>query len=74
MDDLAKGKSALEQIDRAVNTFLAALSIQEDTEEIRLAVADMTRLLDLRQQLSKDEIREVRVRWVESNPAPFAIK
>ena len=58
-----------ELIDEAVQGFLETLS----AKEVKLTVTDTLRLLDLRKQLTRDELREVRVRWVESNPAPLAI-
>jgi len=69
MDDEETYKGAVKLIDGAVMGFLEALA----TKEVKLAVADLLRLLDLRKQLLCDELREVRVQWVESNPAPLAI-
>jgi hypothetical protein len=69
MDEQATPDGAVALIDQAVTRFLQALG----GAEVKLAVADALRLLDLRKQLAFDEIREVRARWVESNPAPFVI-
>lgn len=71
MDQQEAGITAAGQIDRAVSCFLSALSAREDVPEIKLAVADLLRLLDLRRQLSYNEIREVKARWVESDPDSF---
>jgi hypothetical protein len=66
MDDQVTEKSVVSLIDQAIARFLAGL----DKNEVKLAVADAQRLLDLRKQLAQDEIREVKVTWVESNWAP----
>jgi hypothetical protein len=58
------------QIDNAVMKFLTTLA----TREVKLSVSDVMRLLDLRKELAHDEIREVRVKWVESKQAPFVNK
>jgi hypothetical protein len=60
-------QSAVMLIDVAVAGFLKALA----DKEVKLAVPDVLRLLELRKQMAYDELREVRVRWVESNPAPL---
>ena len=70
MDDNGKQSDAVSTIDHAVNRFLADL----ESEAVKLSVADVQRLLELRKQLAQDEVREVRVRWVESSPAPFVTK
>ena len=69
MDDQGAPSGAVAKIDAAVAGYLEALQ----TKEVKLNVGDVLRLLDLRKQLASNEIREVRVRWVESNPDPFAI-
>lgn len=69
MDEQEKSHGDVAQIDGAISRFLDALA----QNEVKLAVADVLRLLDLRKELGINEVREVRVRWVESNPAPFAI-
>src|SRR5579859_5027986 len=68
MDDPETYGNAVTLIDQAVNAFLNALA----DKQVKLAVADVLRLLDLRKQLAHDEIREVRATWVDSDPAPFA--
>jgi hypothetical protein len=50
------------QIDNAVMKFLTTLA----ANEVKLSVSDVMRLLDLRKELAHNEIREVRVKWVES--------
>ena len=69
MDEQGTDKSAVEQIDQAVQGFLAKLG----SEETRLSVGDVMRLMELRKELARDQVREVKVTWVESNPDPFAI-
>jgi hypothetical protein len=69
MDDERMNQGAAESIDEAVSSFLSALV----AKEIKLAVADVLRLLDLRKQLLCDELGEVTVRWVASNLDPLAI-
>jgi hypothetical protein len=69
MDDQGTNQVAAALIDVAVSGFLNSLA----EKEVKLTVVDVLRLLDLRKQLAQNELREVRVRWVESNPAPFAI-
>jgi hypothetical protein len=68
MNDELKGERA-ELIDNAIDNFLNALSINE----AKLSVGDVARLLDLRKEFARDEIREVRVKWVDFNQAPFVI-
>jgi 2-polyprenyl-6-methoxyphenol hydroxylase-like FAD-dependent oxidoreductase len=69
VDDQETSKNAGSLIDDAVHNFLTALAAQG----VKLSVADVMRLLDLWKELARNEIREVRVRWVDSNPAPFVI-
>jgi hypothetical protein len=69
MDGERRLEGTGELIDGAVKGFLTALT----ANEVKLTVADVLRLLDLRKQLAHEELREVRVKWVESNPAPFVI-
>jgi hypothetical protein len=69
MDDYGAPESAVTFIDDAIQKFLTTLG----TQDFKLTVADVLRLLELRKQFAHDELREVRVRWVDSNPAPFAI-
>lgn len=69
MDGQGKNEGVAELIDAVVNEFFNTLAKKEG----KLSVADVQRLLDLRKQLAQDELREVRVKWVASNPAPFAI-
>jgi hypothetical protein len=38
------------------------------TPEMRPTVGDLVRLLQIEKELSADEPREVRVRWIESKP------
>ena len=66
--DLYSGVS--DAIDEVVCAYLKKLPGNAD----ELSVADATRLFDLRQKITSKEIREVEVRWVESNRDPFAIK
>ena len=58
------------QIDNAVMNFLTTLA----TKEVRLSVSDVMRLLELRKELAHNEIREVKVQWVESKPVLFVNK
>jgi hypothetical protein len=58
------------QIDNAVMKFLTTLA----KNDVKLSVADVMRLLDLRKELAHNEIREVRVKWVESKQALFVNK
>ena len=57
-----------ELIDNVVREFLVGLK----EKEAKLTVSDTLRLLDLQKQLAHQELREVRVRWVEYNPDPLA--
>jgi len=68
MDDQRTPKDAVTKIDAVVAGYLDSL----EAKEVKLSVVDVLRLLDLRKQLAGNEIREVRVTWVESNPDPFA--
>lgn len=43
-------------------------------KELELEVTDVKGLLGVRKQLTSEEIREVRVTWVDSNAAPSVIK
>ena len=72
MDEQKTNVSVTKLIDQAINKFLGALAGKE-IPEVKLVVADVLRLIDLRKQLATEEIREVRIRWVESEPAPFVI-
>lgn len=69
MEDQGTDKSAVAQIDRAVQQFLTELAEQK----VKLNVSDVARLMDLRNDFAQDEVREVKVTWVESDPAPFVI-
>jgi hypothetical protein len=51
-------------IDGAISNFLAGLG----KKNLKLSVTDVMRLMDLRNQLEREQVREVRVTWVESNP------
>lgn len=66
MDGEEAHQSAVALIDRVLDNFLVDL----EKKEIRLTVADVLRLIDLRRQLAHNELSEVRVTWVESNAAP----
>jgi hypothetical protein len=70
MEVQGTSEGAVGLIDAAVNSFLDALR----DKKVKLGVADVLRLLDLRKQIAHDRVREVKVRWVESKPAPRAIK
>jgi len=59
-----------ERIDKAIMNFLEALK----QNEVKLSVADVMRLVELRKELAHNEVREVKVQWVEYNPAPFVSK
>jgi len=67
--DQETNRSAVQHIDAAVLTFITGLG----NKETKLSVSDVMRLIDLRKEVAHDELREVRVTWVESNPGPFAI-
>ena len=58
-------RESAEIIDGAITNFLAGLG----KKGRQLSVSDVMRLMDLRTQLARDQVREVRVTWVESNPA-----
>jgi hypothetical protein len=60
----------LKTIDEALKRFFTSLA----KGEVKVIVSDALRLLELRKQLAQDEIREVKVKWVEPKPAPFVIK
>jgi hypothetical protein len=46
-------------------------SIDKLTEKTtKLSVGDLTKLLELQRELKKEEIREVKVTWTESEPIP----
>jgi hypothetical protein len=61
------GESGL--VDQLANGFVTYLAVKEEG----LAVTAVRSLLNLRKQLSSEEVREVRVTWVDSNQDPFAI-
>ena len=42
-------------------------------KDLSLGVRDVRGLLNVRKQLSSEEIREVKVTWVDSSPDPSAI-
>jgi len=67
MNEQEMRESAVESIDGAIKTFLAGLK----TKDGKLGVTDVLRLLDLRKELAKDEVREVKVTWVESESDLF---
>ena len=50
---------------RLVRKLLDRLENQLDGSELRGTAADFIRLLQLEQELQKDEIREIRVRWID---------
>lgn len=68
MEDQAAPRCDVAAIDAAMGQFMKSLS----EGGVKMIVADALRLLELRKEIAQEEIREVRVEWVESNPAPFA--
>lgn len=61
-------KSSLETIDTAIENFFKTLK----GDDKKLSVADVIRLLELRKQLASEQIREVKVTWVEASEIPSA--
>ena len=68
MDD--SERPSTRSIDKALAKFLKSL----EEGGVKLIVADALRLLELRRELARQEIREVKVTWVEPKPAPYVIK
>jgi hypothetical protein len=67
-DQKQESKSSLNTIDEAIKSFFEDLK----NKEKKLSVSDAIRLLELRKQLASEQIREVKVTWVESSKSPFA--
>jgi hypothetical protein len=53
-------------IDNTVSSVFSFLSLKDNTFGIR----DVRSLLNVGKQLASEEIREVKVTWVDSNPDP----
>ncbi|HEY3838742.1 MAG TPA: hypothetical protein VGL72_19325 [Bryobacteraceae bacterium] len=70
MDDCKAPRPGTASIDAALAGFLESL----EEGGVKLSVSDALRLLELRKQLAQEEIREVKVKWVEPRLAPFVIK
>jgi hypothetical protein len=70
MDDHDIPRVDTKIIDEALGCFFGSLA----KGEVKMIVADALRLLELRKQLAQEEIREVKVKWVEPEAAPFATK
>ena len=63
MDDQeTRGKERLS--DKAVTGYALFLALKE----VALQVTDLRGLLNVRKQVASDEVREVRVTWVDTNP------
>lgn len=56
-------------IDKRIEGFIRNLK----TEDTKLTISDIVRLLELRKEIASEELREVKVTWVEYKPAPPAI-
>ena len=67
-DEKQESKSSLNTIDEAINAFFEDLK----NKDKKLSVSDAIRLLELRKQLASEQVREVKVTWVESSKSPFA--
>lgn len=66
MDEGSESKSLAGLISALISKSIADLA----NREAALSVADIVRLLELQKQLASEEVREVKVTWVEFNPAP----
>lgn len=67
-EDTETGTNDAEQSKRSlklVRKLLVRLENQLDESELRGTASDFIRLLQLEQDLQKDEIREIRVRWID---------
>ena len=67
-DEKQESKSSLNTIDEAINAFFEDLK----NKDKKLSVSDAIRLLELRKQLASEQVREVKVSWVESSKSPSA--
>ncbi|HUE05637.1 MAG TPA: hypothetical protein VMR62_39205 [Bryobacteraceae bacterium] len=59
---------------RIVRKAIENIETRLGTQEIKPTVADLVRLLQIEKELETDEPREVRVRWVESEPTESLTK
>jgi hypothetical protein len=50
----------------AIETALQTFEKQMGAKEFKLSLAEYVKLLQLKQELAEDEIREIRVSWVET--------
>ena len=66
MNDQETREEAGTPIDNTVSRAFSFLSLKDDTFGIR----DVRGLLNVGKQLASEEIREVKVTWVDSNPDP----
>ena len=51
---------------RIVRKAIESIEAKLGTREMRPTLADLVRLLQIEKELSTDEPREIRVRWIES--------
>jgi hypothetical protein len=56
-------------MDNSVSGVFSVLAVKD----LALGIRDMRGLINVRKQLGSEEIREVRVTWVDSKPDPSAI-
>jgi hypothetical protein len=61
-----QSKDLSEAITKAIYSSIARLN----DETTKLSVGDLTKLLELQKELQKEEVREVKVTWTESDPIP----
>ena len=59
---------------RIVRKAIENIETRLGTQEIKPTVADLVRLLQIEKELETDEPREVRVRWVVSEPTESLTK
>ena len=69
MDERDADNSLAGIIDERIKSFIVELK----DKKTKLTLADIARLLELRKQLASEELREVKVTWVEYKPATPAI-
>ena len=66
MNDQERQEEAGTRIDDSANGVFSFLALKNLT----LGTRDVRGLINVRKQLSSEEIREVKVTWVDSNPDP----
>jgi hypothetical protein len=69
MDGQGTLDGAADKIDIAIAGYLDSI----ENNEIKLNAGDVLRLLDLKKHVVTEQLREVIVRWVESDPDLSAI-